>query len=107
MITNFSIPVSSRKTAHAALYRLVGPILNGFFRDNNWVAPNQLFRAIHDMGGQVSINKTEYFSVGGVADMGKRWMLTVTTNGFTYPAILTASFADKPNGDVYDLTLTV
>jgi hypothetical protein len=39
--------------------------------------------------------------------MGKRWVLSVTANGFTFPAILTASFADKANGDLYDLTVTV
>jgi hypothetical protein len=106
-VLNLSTPVSSKTSAHNVLYRLIGPMLNGFFKDNYWKGPNQLFNAIRAMGGNVEIEKTEYFAVNNVDMMGKRWNLTIEANGFKYFAILTASFADKPNGERYDLTLTV
>jgi hypothetical protein len=104
---DLSAPVASKKTAQNALYRLLTPMLTGFFRDNCWRAPGQIFNAINATGGTVEVQSTAYFAANGVECMGKRWILSVTANGFTFPAILTASFADKPNGDLYDLTFTV
>ena len=98
--------VSSPQTAKNIVSRLLSPMTRGFFRDNYWAAPSQIFRAIAALGGVVEIESTKYFSVNGVENMGKRWILSVTACGFTFPAVLTASFSDKANGDVYDLTLT-
>ena len=104
---NLIQPVASKKTAQNRFLSLLSPVTYGFFRDNCWDGPNQVFRAIRALGGEVEINGTNYFEVNGVSAMGKRWILSVTANGFTFPAILTASFADKANGDLYDLTITV
>jgi hypothetical protein len=97
-------PVASKKTAQNRVCALAGAFTKGFFKDNCWQAPTQLFRSISAMGGEVEIQRTEYYSVGEIANMGKRWYLSVTANGFTFPAVLTASFSDAPNGEVYDLT---
>ena len=105
--TNLATPVASKKTAQSALLRIVIPMTTGFFRDAYWAGPNQVFNAIRALGGEVSIESTNYFNANGVENMGKRWVLMVTANGFTFPAQLIASFADKPNGDVYDLVVTV
>lgn len=107
MKKNLSDLVASKKTAQSRVYSIIGTSLNGFFRDSSWESVNQLFRSLRAVGGEVEVEKAEYFAVNGVSAMGKRWNLNVTANGFTFPAILTASFADKPNGDVYDLTFTV
>lgn len=107
MKNDLSSPVASKKTAQNTMYRLLSPMLTGFFRDNCWKAPNQIFNAITALGGSVEVQSANYFAVNGVECMGKRWNLSITANGFTFPACLTASFADKPNGDLYDLTLTV
>jgi hypothetical protein len=103
---NLSDILSSKQTAKNRFTSLVSPITIGFFRDEFWHGPNQVFRAIVALGGQVEINESKYFAVNGVENMGKRWILSVTANGYSFPAILTASFSDKPNGEVYDLTVT-
>jgi len=103
MFSNLSAKASTKKSAQNILFRLISPMLRGFFRDNCWKAPSQLFNAINALGGVVEVNKTEYF--GEMA--GKRWFLEIEANGFKFPATLTATFADMPNGEVYDLTLTV
>ncbi len=107
MTSNLSSPVSSKKTAQNTLYRFVLPLLSGFFHDEHWKGPSQLFNSIRALGGDVSIESTQYFNANGVDNMGKRWYLMISANGFMFPAILTASFADKPMGETYDLTLTV
>lgn len=99
--------VSSKRTAQNRFLSLVSPMMKGFFRDNYWTAPSQLFRSVSAMGGSAEILRTEYFAAGGISNMGKRWFLSITANGFTFPAVLTASFSDAPNGEVYDLTITV
>jgi hypothetical protein len=104
---NLSDIVASKKTAQSRLLTLVSPFCTGMHRDNSWKAVSQLFNSVRAMGGEVSIEKTEYFSSFGVNDMGKKWFLSVTSNGFSFPCILTASFSDKPNGEIYDLVLTV
>jgi hypothetical protein len=104
---NLSDLVASKKTAQNRLLTLVSPFCSGFHRDNCWKPVNQLFNSIVAMGGSVSIESTKYFDCFGVENMGKRWNLTVSANGFTFPAVLTASFSDKPNGELYDLVLTV
>lgn len=99
--------VSSKRTAQNRFLSLVSPMTKGFFRDNYWAAPSQLFRSVNAMGGTVEIMRAEYYSVGGISNMGKKWFLSITANGFTFPAVLTASFSDAPNGEIYDLTVTV
>jgi hypothetical protein len=103
---NLSDIVSSKQTAKNRFISLLSPVTKGFFKDEFWHGPNQVFRAIVALGGQVEINETKYFAVNGVENMGKRWILNISACGYSFPAILTASFADKPNGEVYDLTVT-
>jgi hypothetical protein len=107
MKKNLSDVVSCKKTAQNRFLSLLSPVTYGFFRDNSWQGPGQVFRAIRAMGGEVDIESTNYFDVNGVSAMGKKWILSITANGFVFPAVLTASFADKQNGDVYDLTITI
>jgi hypothetical protein len=102
MTSNFSTPVSSKKIAQNTVSRIVAPFCTGMHRDNSWAAVHQLFRSITALGGVVEIMKTEYFDNAA----GKRWYLDLEANGFKFPAVLTASFSDCKNGDVYDLTLT-
>ena len=102
MVTSLSTPVSTKQTAKNAVSRLAAPFCRGMHRDNSWVAVSQLFRSITALGGLVETNKTEYY--GNAA--GKRWYLEIEANSFRFPATLTASFSDQPNGDIYDLTLT-
>lgn len=102
MVKNLSQIVSSKQTAQNVLARFASPITTGIHRDNSWKVVNQFFRAVRDCGGQIEIISSAYF--GEMA--GKRWVLSITNNGFTYSGILTASFSDKPNGDLYDLVLT-
>ncbi len=104
---NLSDIVASKKTAQNRLLTLVAPFCTGMHRDNCWKSVSQLFNSVRAMGGEISIESAKYFDAFGVNDMGKKWVLTVTCNGFTFPAVLTASFSDKPNGEVYDLVLTV
>lgn len=103
MTNNLSAPVASKQTAKNTVYRLLNPFLIGFFKDNCWKAPGQIFNSIRALGGAVEINKTEYF--GEMA--GKRWYLEIGACGFSFSGILTATFADKPNGERYDLTLVL
>lgn len=107
MKKNLSDLVSSKKTAQNRFLSLLSPVTYGFFRDNHWDGPNQVFRAVRALGGEVEIESTNYFEVNGVSAMGKKWILSISANGFVFPAVLTASFADKQNGDLYDLTVTV
>lgn len=102
MVTNLSNPVSSKQTAQNVVSRTVAPFCRGMHKDNSWQAVSQLFRSITALGGLVETNKTEYF--GNTA--GKRWVLEIEANGFRFPATLTASFSDAPNGEIYDLVLT-
>ncbi len=111
MIKNLSIPVSSAQVARNTFSRLLAPVTYGFFKDNYWNGPGQVFRAIRALGGEVEIESSNYFDIpntNGIGPDGKRWILQVTCNGFTFPAVLTASFgASKPGeSDIYDLTLT-
>lgn len=104
---NLSDIVASKKTAQNRLLTLVSPFCTGMHRDNCWKPVSQMFASITALGGSVEVEKTHYYSHNGIENMGKKWYLTITANGFSFPCILTASFSDKPNGDVYDLVLTV
>lgn len=110
-INSLATPVSSVQVARSVFARLLSPVTYGFFRDNYWNGPGQVFRAIRAMGGEVEIEASCYFDnpqTNGIGPDGKRWSLRVTACGFTFPAVLTASFgANKPGEtDIYDLTLT-
>lgn len=109
MIKNLSTPVSSKQAARAVFLRLVSPITYGFFRDESWKGPDQLFRSIRAMGGEMEINGSAYYHDADGRPAGKRWQLSITSNGFTFPALLTADFGASKVGetDVYDLVLTV
>lgn len=110
MINNLSQIVSSKQTAQSVFLRLVSPMTRGFFRDESWVGPNQLFRSIRALGGEVEISSTAYYyRADSLETAGKRWNLMVTANGFTFPALLTADFGASQVGktDIYDLCITV
>jgi hypothetical protein len=102
MVTNLSTPVSSKQTAQNVVSRIAAPFCRGMHRDNSWQAVSQLFRSIRALGGEVETQSANYF--GECA--GKRWLLEIEANGFRFPATLTASFSDAPNGEIYDLVLT-
>ena len=102
MVTNLSTPVTSKQTAKNAVSRFVAPLCTGVHKDNSWAAVHQLFRSITALGGVVEIMRTEYFNNAA----GKRWYLDLEANGFKFSGILTASFSDAPNGEIYDLVLT-
>lgn len=105
---NLSDPVASKKTAQNRFLSLVSPITRGFFRDESWKAVTQLFAAVRAVGGEMEIVSTEYFSSpDSTPDAGKRWYVQVKASGFTFSALITAAFADKPNGEVYDLTVVL
>lgn len=102
MVTNLSTPVSTKQTAQNVVSRIAAPFCRGMHRDNSWKAVSQLFRSITALGGNVETQSANYF--GDCA--GKRWVLEIEANGFRFPATLTASFSDAPNGEIYDLVLT-
>lgn len=93
----------TKPTAARRLAKLIAPLTAGFFRDNNWVAPGSVFEAITAAGGEVDIRSADYINGGGA----KRWMLGISFGGFSFNSNLTACFADRPNGDVYDLCFVV
>lgn len=105
---NLSDPVSSKQTAKNRLLSICEPMTRGFFRDNSWRAVSQLFKAISALGGSVQVESTSYYDRDGSL-AGKRWHLSVSACGFSFPAVLTADFGANVPGEteVYDLTLTV
>lgn len=100
---NLSDKVASKRTAKNRFLSLVNPATKGVFRDNNWSVLNQIIRSVRALGGEAEIMFSAY-----QGDMSrKEWFVEITANGFSFTSVFTATFLDRPNGDVYDFNVTV
>lgn len=67
----------SKQSARNYIYRLVGDLTKGFFRDNSWENVNAIWNKLDSNGIQSNIMSADYFKDERGEPMGKTWKFEV------------------------------
>jgi len=104
----------SNQFARNYIYRLVGNLTKGFFRDNSWENVSAIWQRLDENGIENNIEETRYFQDEHGQPMGKIWKFEVPfTNNKGKEQILhgtlTAHFAGsvKDPSDRYDISFII
>ena len=104
----------NRSQAVKRLYKLIGRIPDGFFRDNSWRPIHQIFDVFRKNGVEYEITSTEYFKDDEGRPNAKMWKIEITFIGKSgRPQIIYGTITGAGAGSVddplsrYDVTVTL
>jgi hypothetical protein len=104
----------SKQSARNYIYRLVGDLTKGFFRDNSWENVSAIWNKLDSNGINANIMGTEYFNNERGEPMGKRWDFAIDfvnnkEKQDIIKGMLTAHFAGsiQDPSDRYDISFIV
>ena len=67
----------SKQSARNYIYRLVGDLTKGFFRDNSWENVHAIWNKLNQNGIQSNIMSADYFNDERGQSMGKTWKFKI------------------------------
>ena len=74
-----------------AIYKLVAPLIKGFFRDDSWENVQRVWKVLEASGVTVNITEAKYDGTAGDLK-SKTWNFSAECNGFHFNGSLLACF---------------
>ena len=104
----------NRQQATRRLYKMIGRIPDGFFRDNSWRPIHEIFKVFRKNGIEYEITDTEYWKNEEGEPAGKKWKIEIAstnTRGRPQPIYGTITAAGAGTIDdplaMYDVTVVL
>jgi len=98
--------MATKITCKRRIQKVLSENSTGIFSDNSWEKVHSIWAAVRAIGADLVIESAEYgHNVDGVP-IQKKWLYTVTLEGYTFTGVLTAHGAGsiKDPLDKYDIS---